>query len=124
MQDRIKSCDTLTSLSSDHSPVSLAFDCENLFKPGSNYWKFNSQLLKNITFCRQLSEVIEHAKIEFEDCDPQTKWELVKFRIRTFSIDFSKRVAREKREKIALLEKNINDYENTPINGHAISLDL
>ena len=123
VQDRIKSCETLTSLSSDHSPVSLAFECSVLYTPGSNYWKFNSQHLKNLTFCSELSDVIENAKLEFSDCDPQTKWELVKFRIRSFCIKFSKKIAREKRERLEILEKNIEQFENIPANEHSISQD-
>ena len=117
LQDRIKTCDILASLSSDHSPVILTFECVNPITAGSNYWKFNSQLLKNPVFCRELVEIIDSAKLEHANLDPQLRWELIKYQIRTFCIKFSKKIAKKKREKIADLEKTIKNYENSPSVG-------
>ena len=116
LQDRIAKCEILASLSSDHSPILLTFESPNPTTPGSNYWKFNSLLLHDIDFCRELEVVIENAKNEFVDLDPQTKWEIIKYKIRCFCIKFSKNIAKKKREKLDDLEKSIKDYENSPPN--------
>ena len=101
-------------MSSDHAPVIVSFESGNTFSPGSNYWKFNSQLIKNRLFCTQLIETIDNAIIGYATLDPQLKWEAVKYEIRKFCISFSKKLAKEKKEKMVDLEKNIKEYENSP----------
>ena len=78
LQDRVKKCEILSSLASDHSPIviSLVGNNDN-FENGPNYWKFNSSLLKNEVFCNGLNEKIEEQKNEYRDFDAQMKWELI-----------------------------------------------
>ena len=40
------------------------------------------------------------------------KWELVKYKIRDFSIGSSKKIAKQNREKTALLEEIVSDFES------------
>ena len=114
LQDRIKKCDILSSLSSDHSPILIKINGQSTeLKKGSNYWKFNNSLLKNLIFCACLKKLIEEKKIEYMNFDAQSKWELIKFEIRKLTIDFSKKIAKEKREKKALHEERVISYETT-----------
>ena len=53
--------------------------------------------------------------------EPQAKWEFIKYKIKELSIQFSKNLAKEKRENLAKAEKVISEFENTPSNN--ISLD-
>ena len=100
LQDSVLNSDILTSLSSDHSPVLVSFDDTITESKGSSYWKFNSLLLKNPEICAEIIDVIEKTKREFEFIDPQSKWELVKYKVRCVFINASKRLAKEKKRRI------------------------
>ena len=92
------SCDILSSLLSDHSPVCLSIKTsKGSFKKGANYWKFNKLLLRDAVFVEGLKKLVEEKKIEYADMDNQIKWELMKFEIRKFAIRYSKKVARGKK---------------------------
>ena len=117
LQESVKKTEILTSLSSDHSPVYLDFDESPDSARGSTYWKFNSLLLKNPDFCPKLIEEIERLKSEYEQLDPQTKWEIMKYKIRCFCIKFAKTIAREKRKKLEDLEMKIKQFENCPLDS-------
>mgnify|MGYP006117253303 FL=1 len=55
--------------------------------------------------------------------DPQTKWEMIKYKIRSFSLKYSKSLAKEKREKIQILENIVEQYENLPNSEHNVTLN-
>ena len=100
----VKESEILASISSDHSPV-LINVCPSIpFKKGTNYWKFNSLLLQDTTFCNSLAQEIENIKNEHINLNPQSKWEIIKYKIRAFTIQYSKRLAQEKRVRILNLE--------------------
>ena len=85
LQSRVSSCEILSSLLSDHSPICITIDTEEGdFKKGKNYWKFNKLLLEDNIFAMGLRKLIAEKRIEYADLDKQIKWELVKFDIRTY----------------------------------------
>ena len=53
----------------------------------------------------------------------QEKLEILKYEIRKFSIDYAKKIAKQKRERVEVLEKNIGLYENTPAAENGLSLE-
>jgi len=98
LQSSVISCDILSSLLSDHSPVCLSIKTsKGFFKKGAFYWKFNKLLLRDAVFVDGLKKLIEEKKIEYSDMDNQIKWELMKFEIRKFAMRYSKKVARKKK---------------------------
>ena len=77
-------------------PVCLKINTKDgHFKKGGNYWKFNSSLLKDNIFVTGLKEMVESKRVEYMGMDNQIKWELIKFEIRKFAMNYSKKVARE-----------------------------
>ena len=44
--------------------------------------------------------------------DPQTKLDTIKYKIRSFSLKYSKNLAKEKQEKTQLLENIVEQYKN------------
>ena len=92
LQSRVSSCEILSSLLSDHLPIYIAIDTEEGdYKKATNYWKFNKLLLEDNIFAMGLRKLIAEKRIEYADLDKQIKWELVKFDIRTYSIEYSKK---------------------------------
>ena len=122
LQSKIISCEILSSLLSDHSPICITINTdEGDFKKGKNYWKFNSSLLKDTVFVTGLRKRIEEKKLEFVGLGNQILWELIKFEIRKFTMEYSKKVAIEKRRVLELNEKITMDFETKPRNEHLIS---
>ena len=122
VQDNIDKCLVLPSLSSDHSPVMISVkSASNQFKKGPSYWKFNNSLIGNETFCNNLEQKIETLKTELSSIEPQMKWELLKFEIRQFSVKFSKKLARDKRENQAKWENVVRNYETKSSDEHGLS---
>ena len=123
LQEKVEKASILLSQSSDHSPVFLNFSSNISFSQGRDYWKFNARLLQISDFCLKLIDEIENIKTECINSDPQTRWEMIKYKIRCFSIDYSKNLSKERREKIEILEKTVRDYENLPLSEHNIALE-
>ena len=83
---------------------------EGYFKKGKNYWKFNKVLLKDNVYVTGVRKLVEEKKLEFEGLNNQIKWELIKFEIRKFTMAFSKKVARKKKETFRIKRKNYKRF--------------
>ena len=92
VQGKIKTCEIISSLLSDHSPIDISIKtyCV-LFKRGPNYWKFNSSLVMDLVYNNAVKEKIREKKTEYSELDNQIKWELIKFDIRSLTMRYSKK---------------------------------
>ena len=89
LQSNVISCDILSSLLSDHSPIYVVIKtCDGDFKKGKSYWKFNKALLEDPIYCEGMRRVINEKKVEYAAMDYQVRWELVKYEIRKFTMDY------------------------------------
>ena len=79
---------TIASAQSDHSPIIIKILPRITIAKGKNYWKFNATLLKDSNYCNKLIQEINNAKVEHENLDLQSKWEIIKYKIRFFSIRY------------------------------------
>ena len=77
---------------------------------GPGFWKFNNSLLENEEFVTKLKFLILTAKEKYREViDKRLFWEMIKMEIRTFSIRFAKRKAKEKREMEFELLRKLQD---------------
>ena len=84
---------------------------EQIFS-GPSHWRFNVSLLDNTEYVTLVREHIPKWKHECGECeDAMVVWEYFKFKVREFTIKFSKRLAAERRENITNLEKQIYQLE-------------
>ena len=122
LQESVKKIQILSSFSSDHSPILASFVISNVSLRGSGLWKFNNSLVTNAKFVEEMNEHIRKTISNFNNdpnlCD-QMKWELLKYEIRSFSINFSKKKGKQSRilqnnleKKIKSLESNLDNDEN------------
>ena len=58
IQSKVKSCEFLFPLSSDHSPVKLKMQSISTDTRGRGYWKFNNSLLKDKQFVSDMKNKI------------------------------------------------------------------
>ena len=116
LQNSVKNVDVGTRVMTDHSPVSLEIKSNNInSKKGPNLWKYNSSLNKNDEFVAKMRTLINEKIQEYSDSDEQIAWELLKYEIRKFAIDFSKNLAKEKRREQQILEQNLKRLEESDI---------
>lgn len=75
-------CDIYASLLTDHC-VTISTSV-NFSQPRVIQWKFNSDLLKSISFCNKIRGLISEIK-QHDDLTPLNKWEWLKYNIRKIS---------------------------------------
>ena len=103
--------DIKPSIRTDHSLITLKFAKKesNEFR-GRGLWKFNSNLLSDIVYVEYMRGIINMLKAKFRNIsDDSLKWELVKFKIRSATISYSKTQANLRKEFEKDLNRNLND---------------
>ena len=127
LQLNVNKSEILTSISTDHSAISLQLKPCDQEPNGPSHWKFNSSLIDDHDYVKLIKEKIPIWKSEYHSKDPRELWEYLKFSIRLFTIKYSKEKAKkfksdlkELEEKIKILEKsldmNLEEYLTTKQN--------
>ena len=108
LQEFVNDTSILTSLSTDHSPAHLSLLKENKHTKGNEFWKFNSSLIKDhMNVSERIHLANSFLSNDICNINAQLKWELLKYEIRNFTIDYTKRKAKEKRKQQVYLESEI-----------------
>ena len=114
LQEAIKSVDILASFSTDHSPIFITLSKLNEFTKGKGLWKFNNSLISNEDYVEKMknhiSDILNFLNNE-NIKDDQVIWEYLKYEIRKFTIQYSKRLAKTLREERECLERKLKILE-------------
>ena len=104
MQQHISNATISPSYLSDHSIPIITLD---IFQDRfcSDYWKFNTSLLKDQDYLEQTKQIISET-IE-ENTDPHLRWEMIKMKVRGFTIQYSSRKAKSRSKTLKALEKKL-----------------
>ena len=119
MQESVKNVKILNALSTDHSPLFCSFLNLTNISRGRGLWKFNNSLISNTNFVDEMKTLIQKVIFGFENdtyLTDQVKWELLKYEIRKFAINFSKKLAQNSRKLQRDLETKIKKLEQNIIN--------
>ena len=111
LQDTGNSVTMQSSISSDHSAICLSFNSSKWGKHGKSYWKFNNSLCNDTDYATQLSANIKNWEVELVMTEGRLAWEIMKFKIRRFTMSYAKARAQEKRKHMLDMEKTIEDLE-------------
>ena len=117
-------------LSSDYSPVLFSLSKGKDYLRDKASWKVNSFLTK------EQNHIIEIKKLIGSFCtkekfffNVQLKWEFLKYELRKFTVNYTKHIAKEKRQQQAnlenqlkMLEKSLDEDDNL-IKYNAIELE-
>ena len=114
LKDNILKTDIFASIESDHSPIVLSLGNVDEDIRGPSYWKFPAFLTRDLEYVNQLKELINITNRDIAEQNHQLKWEFIKYKIREFTIKYSKNKAKLKNSRKIELEKIIINYENTP----------
>ena len=119
MQESVKNVKILNALSTDHSPLFCSFLNLTNISRGCGLWKFNNSLISNTNFVDEMKTLIQKVIFSFESdayLTDQVKWELLKYEIRKFAINFSKKLAQNSHKLQRDLETKIKKLEQNIIN--------
>ena len=104
-KDHVKDCKILPTIYSDHSAVALSMSFNESELPrGPGFWKFNNSLLSDTNYVELLTfKIPMFAKKHEQVNDKGLYWEMIKMEIRAFTIAFSKKKAKRKRDEESIL---------------------
>ena len=104
--------DFFAALSTDHSPVTISISRSKNRILGHGFWKFNSYLLSDQNYVTKTKNLIQtfYSNQNFIP-NAQLKWELLKYKIREFTINYSKKLGKEQKENKTLLENKLKELE-------------
>ena len=84
----IDKCNIMPGLHSDHSIISVEIG-KNLDSRGRGFWKLNNSLLHDPDYVFEVKNIIKNSEFELKKIiDKGLIWEIVKLRIRSFSIPY------------------------------------
>lgn len=122
IEEAVIKCEIVPSVAPDHYSVFLClYDKreEASEKKKGSYWKFNNSLCRNEQYVRQMKEEITKLKTEWQVQikDKRVLWDFLKMKIRAFTQSFSKKVARERKQKRDNLEREVQELDQILVNG-------
>ena len=121
LQDDIVSVDIIPSIKSDHSAITLSINGIDDSKRGPSFWKFNCSLVNDNNYCDLLDTNIKSWLEEFKDVvDKRVLWDLLKYKIRQLTINYSKTELGTGELK---LTNRKNNYRTVPISVTMIHRD-
>ena len=103
--------------SSDHSIIGIKIKFNDISKRGKGFWKFNNDLLNDKKYIELVKNIIKKTLEEEHFTDKNMLWEFLKCEIRTHTLHYAGKRARENSEKVKYLgekierlEKNLDDH--------------
>ena len=103
----------MTTISSDHFAVIFSLSKGNDCLRGKGFWKFNSSLTKHQNYITEIKKLIRSFCTMNESLyNRQLKWELLKYEVQKIAINYTKQIAKEKRQQQRNLENQLKTLEN------------
>ena len=101
----------ISSVKTDHRAIYMVVEL-NYGERGAGFWKFNNMLLQDKNFVASMNEEIMVNLELLHNKKPKEKWEILKQRIKKYSVDYARKKASEQKIIIAQLSEKVNDYES------------
>ena len=111
LQPFVNSCKICNAVSTDHSAVILSISELSKSEKGPSHWRLNTSLLKDKQYVATVMSNLPLWSSEYTGENAKLKWEWLKFRIREFSIKYSKQKAKLFKCELKQLEQDVSKYE-------------
>ena len=111
LQPLVINSDIVSAIDTDHNAIILDINLKTNIKHGPAYWKFNLSLLQDIEYTEIMKLNIEQWKKDIKCTDTRVLWEYLKYKVRNFTISYSKGKARSRHENAKQLEEKVNELE-------------
>lgn len=111
-QDEVEETNIKTAIRTDHSAITISFNSLDEQARGPSYWKFNSSLVDDDYYVSMINEKIPEWLEEFNEVlDKRVLWDLIKYRVRQFTIKYAKEKARKRRQELLQVEASLKQAE-------------
>ena len=108
----VANVDIVSAIKTDHSAITLQLHKIEEGVKGPGFWKMNTSMLNDAAYVEEVKKKIliwrEEAK---EISDKRVIWDWIKYNVRLFSIDYSKRRAKANREEEEMMQKKYQDAQ-------------
>ena len=105
-----KSNISIPGIKSDHQYVSVIFNFNKSTK-GPGRWKQNTSILGDITYKNKINNLLEQTRNQYQGLNKQMLWEVIKIKVKEFSISYRKQKQRIKKHVMKELENKIQAKE-------------
>ena len=122
LQDLVISTDICPAVKTDHAAIIIEFGSNHNQVKGPGLWKINCSILEEDSYINDVTRKIPIwvAEGQKELSDNRTTWEWIKYNIRAHAIQYSKRRAKEKSDKMNI-HKLVNYTNQTLVMQMQIS---
>ena len=110
LDQKVTNTSYLSSIKTDHRGIYMVIDLFP-FTRGTGYWKFNNSLLRDKNFIEGMNSSLDQILEIIDEENPKENWELIKKKIKEFSIEFSKNKVSDDKIIIANLSEIVEEYE-------------
>ena len=108
-----------TAVRTDHSAITISFNSLDEQARGPSYWKFNSSLVNDENYVLVVNQKLPEWLEEFKEVeDKRVLWDLIKYRIRQFTLRYSKENARKRKQEQLHMEKALKQAEEAGLFSH------
>ena len=114
LQESVIKTDVLASFCTDHSPIFFSLQLKDMPTRGKGFWKFKNSLTSNDDYVEKMkNQISETIRMLDQDkiTDKHLRWEFLKYEIRKFTINFSKKLVKEENKDRNFLEKELKKLE-------------
>ncbi len=110
--NNLKSAKVFASIKSDHSIIFLEL-AQTLFQRGCEFWKFNSNLLHDPDYVRNITDLIQNLKTDTAQMiDKHLQWDYIKTEIQGLTLPYASRKNKERRELKRKFENTLLNIQN------------
>ena len=108
---------TKTATTPDHKAIKLSLKLSQVIR-GPGLWKFNNSLLKDKNYLTLITESYPIISEKYANIvDKRLRWELIKMEIRSITISFAARKAKEFRKQESYLQKRLDVIDKSISNS-------
>ena len=104
--DMVKDVDIVPAIKTDHSAITLQIQKIEDGIKGPAYWKMNTSMLNDTQFVEGMKEKIAVWREANEFSDKRVSWDWIKYNIRLFSIECSKKQAKANKKVEETLQRS------------------
>ena len=98
LNDLVTQVDIGASIKTDHSSIILELEDNKDSRKGPGFWKLNTSLLNRPDYLDMIKSELPNWLDDAKDLsDNRAKWDCLKFKIKTSSITYSKKLAQERK---------------------------
>ena len=113
LQPFVQSCKINPAIETDHSAVDINFKSYPKEQHGPSFWKFNNSLLSDQDYITEIRNKIRHwSETYINKNNSQMLWEYLKFKIREYTIKYSKQKSRKFRAQLHNQEIIVRQLES------------